>query len=568
METGLFLEQFGHLAEGEGGIKKLREVVLQLAVRGKLVEQDPRDEPADMLLKKIEAERKQKEKEGKIKKRLLARYEISATRDPLPKGWRSVCIDHVILEIKSGGTPSKANPYYWTNGDGIFWASVKDLKFGHKYISSTQDKITTLAMGDGKTKIAKVGEFLICTRMGLGKISICACEMAFNQDLKAVSISSFVDSNYFHLFFQTLTIKGIGTTVDGIVQEKLLAYPLPLPPITEQKRIVAKVDELMVLCDKLEAEQQKQSTLKTQAVQSTLHHLTNPENASTFAASFTILNSTFNHWFDDLKTLKHLRATILQLAVQGKLVPQDPNDEPVSELLKRIEAEKKRLVKEGKIKATKPSSEIKDADIPFLLPNGWQWVRLETFATLITKGSSPKWQGIDYQEKGLLFITSENVGAYNLLLQKKKYVNPKFNEIEPRSILQKNDILMNIVGASIGRTAIYNIEEVANINQAVCLVRIVQNVIDNQFFLHFCNSEHCLKQMFDKQVDNARANLSMGNIAKFVVPLPPLAEQEHIVAKVDELMTLCDQLEAQITYTQTINTHLMESFMHSMIEVA
>lgn len=274
MDADLFLQQFGNLAQGKGSIKKLRDVILQLGVRGKLVEQNPADEAAEKLLKKIEAERKQHEKEGKIKKRLLAKYDNSSLQESLPKGWRPVCIDHVILEMKSGGTPSKANTSYWTNGDGIFWASVKDLKFGHKYISSTQDKITTLALGDGKTKIAKAGEFLICTRMGLGKISICTCDMAFNQDLKAVSISSFIDADYFHLFFQTLTIKGTGTTVDGIVQEKLLAYPLPLPPLAEQKRIVAKVDELITLCDQLEAHITNTQTLNTQLMDSLIHRMT------------------------------------------------------------------------------------------------------------------------------------------------------------------------------------------------------------------------------------------------------------------------------------------------------
>lgn len=247
--------------------------------------------------------------------------------------------------------------------------------------------------------------------------------------------------------------------------------------------------------------------------------------------------------------VQKLRELILQLAVQGKLVPQDPNDEPASVLLERIEAEKKRLVKEGKIKKSTNILPIKTNEVPFDLPRGWEWVRLEKLCKVITKGSSPKWQGVNYVDKGngILFITSENVRNYSLNLEEPKYVEDKFNEIEPRSILRRNDILMNIVGASIGRTAIYEHDEIANINQAVCLIRIVgQNRLVNlKYLLSYFNSALCISLMFDKQVDNARANLSMGNISKFVIPLAPYQEQSRITQKVDRLMSLCDELEAR-----------------------
>ena len=153
--------------------------------------------------------------------------------------------------------------------------------------------------------------------------------------------------------------------------------------------------------------------------------------------------------------IKKLRELILTLAMQGKLVPQDPSDQPASELLKQIEAEKKKLIKEGKIKKQEPLPPIKPEEVPYAVPDGWAWVRLGDISKLITKGSSPKWQGVNYTsaDQGILFITSENVDNYCLKFQNRKFVEIKFNEIEPRSILQKFDILMNIVGASIGRVA-------------------------------------------------------------------------------------------------------------------
>ncbi len=170
------------------------------------------------------------------------------------------------------------------------------------------------------------------------------------------------------------------------------------------------------------------------------------------------------------------------------------------------------------------------------------WVELKTISKLITKGSSPNWQGVKYvDEPGVLFITSKNVGNHKLILgDKKTYLETKFNEIQPRSILQKDDILLNIVGASIGRTAKFNLDELANINQAVCLIRLNKELVNVDYMLQFFNSSICISYMFDKKVDNARANLSMGNIQKFLIPTPPIEEQERISMKIG---TLLDNIE-------------------------
>lgn len=271
----------------------------------------------------------------------------------------------------------------------------------------------------------------------------------------------------------------------------------------------------------------------------------------------------------ELYGVKKLRELILELAVRGKLVPQDPNDEPASLLLERIAAEKAQLVKDKKIKKPKKLPKIKKEEAPFKLPKGWSFSRLEDLCELITKGSSPKWQGVSYTEnpEDVLFVTSENVGAFELLLENRKYVEKKFNDIEPRSILRKEDFLMNIVGASIGRTALYDIDDLANINQAVCLIRSFPQQVSTRFFLTFFNSLTCVSYMYDKQVENARPNLSMGNISKFVIPVPPIHEQHRIVAKVDELMALCDQLEQQteasIEAHQVLVTTLLDTLINS-----
>jgi type I restriction enzyme S subunit len=159
-----------------------------------------------------------------------------------------------------------------------------------------------------------------------------------------------------------------------------------------------------------------------------------------------------------------------------------------------------------------------------------------------------------------LFVTSENVGSYELIWKKKKYVESKFNEIEPRSILKRNDLLMNIVGGSIGRTAIYDIDELANINQAVTIIRLLP-MVSFDYFLHFFNSPTCIAYMYDKQVENARPNLSMGNISKFLIPFPSLEEQKAIVQQVNALMALCDKLETEIATRTTTLEDWMKSWV-------
>ena len=275
---------------------------------------------------------------------------------------------------------------------------------------------------------------------------------------------------------------------------------------------------------------------------------------------------------------KALRQKILDLAIRGKLVPQDPNDEPASVLLERIREQKQQMVKEGKLKKKdiKNDSVIfvgednlhyeKFADgsvkciedeIPFELPEGWCWSRLVSLTAIITKGASPKWQGVDYTSSGTMFITSENVGVETLLLESPKFLPEKINEIQPRSILETHDILTNIVGASIGRTCEYTLVDSANTNQAVAIIRLM--AVDMVSYVVKClNSDYCVNLMFANQVNVARANLSLSSLANFLIPIPPLKEMYRIIAHLDcslrhisGIQSSEDELRQLILFTKT-----------------
>jgi len=249
---------------------------------------------------------------------------------------------------------------------------------------------------------------------------------------------------------------------------------------------------------------------------------------------------------------KQLKNSILQWAIQGKLVEQNPKDEPASKLLERI-AELRVIASEAKQSKKNSaknavsriyregsswfeqvgSAEPKDIteEIPFDIPESWEWCRLDSLTLLITKGSSPSWQGVKYVDSGILFITSENVGSGCLLLKSPKYLEEKFNLVQERSILKKGDILTNIVGASIGRTAVYTLENAnSNINQAVALIRLVDLSI-SRYLLFLFNSAYLIDQMIGKCVETARPNISLASVSNLLIPLPPLAEQKRIVEK-------------------------------------
>jgi type I restriction enzyme, S subunit len=198
---------------------------------------------------------------------------------------------------------------------------------------------------------------------------------------------------------------------------------------------------------------------------------------------------------------------------------------------------------------------------------GEAWVEkpLSELCERITKGSSPKWQGIAYVDRpGVLFVTSENVGEYELLMDRPKYVDEKFNAKDKKSILKKGDVLTNIVGASIGRTAIFNLDEVANINQAVCLIRCKPSSIDNAYLTHLLNSSTFKQMLHDNEINNARANLSLAFFSQLAVPLPPIFKQRELAVKLGCFRKETQRLES--IYKQKLAA--LEALKKSLLQQA
>lgn len=457
----LLQTHFDTALEHPNGIKKLRELILTLAMQGKLVSQDPKDLPASELLKEIQAEKARLVAEGKIKK-TEALPPVKEEEQPFTilKGWEWVRLGDVLEYLQRGKSPKYSDE---TKIPVIAQKCIQWNGFRSDLIKYIEpDSLKSYSA----ERFVRNNDILInSTGTGtLGRIHLYQNDLNFEivvcDSHVTIVRSTRIYTTYLFKFFCTREIqdrfesKASGSTNQIELNVTTIANtPLPLPPLAEQKRIVEKIDELFALCDELETLKKFKDSKRKDLHQSVINQMLEADTHESFQKHFQFLTTHFHELYSVKENVKELRKAVLQLAVMGKLVPQDASDPPASELLKEIQAEKARLVAEGKIKKSETLPPVKDEEKPFAIPKGWEWVRLGDLTSLITKGSSPNWQGVNYtdSQNGILFITSENVINYHLKLNNKKYVETKFNEIEPRSILEKNDILMNLVGASIGR---------------------------------------------------------------------------------------------------------------------
>jgi len=276
--------------------------------------------------------------------------------------------------------------------------------------------------------------------------------------------------------------------------------------------------------------------------------------------SIGILENENSHQLD---LLKKLRQQILQDAVQGKLVPQDPHDEPASKLLERIKAEKEQLIREKKIKKDKPLPEIKPEEIPYEIPENWAWCRLGDICTKIGSGSTPK--GSNYSIQGIPFFRSQNIHDSGLVFDDIKFINNQVQTQMAGTIVEQLDLLLNITGGSLGRCAIVskNFKE-GNVSQHVCIIRPLS--LNNAYFHNIILSPYFQKLIFESTTGAGREGLPKYNLEKFIVPIPPLIEQNRLQNKIEQIMTLCDELERSIQQNQKYTQELLQVALKEALE--
>jgi type I restriction enzyme S subunit len=463
--------------------QQLKNSILQMAMQGKLVEQRPEEGTGEELYQQIQKEKQKLIKEGKIKKEKPL-PEITEEEIPfeIPESWKWVRHNEII-EIIGGSQPPKKD-------------FITEPREGYIRLYQTRDygqhPVPVYVKNDSVTKFTKNGDILLARYGGsLGKVFF-AKDGAYNVALAKASLK-FDDQSickkylfyYYHTsLYQNIVRSGSRSAQAGFNKEDLNALLLPIPPLAEQKRIVAKIEELMPRIDR-------------------------------YAVAYDNLQSYNTRFPEDLKK------SILQQAIQGKLVPQDPNDEPASELLKKIAKEKAKLVKEGKIKKQKPLPPIKDEEIPFDIPESWKWVRLGTIIDLLSGTDFKPDEYSDISGKTVYITGASCLSDTGVIAQ--RWTNT------PKNIARRGDLLLVCKGSGYGKCVICDVDE-AHIARQIMAIRGTGS-LDLGYVRCFLMAEITF---IKRNGQGVIPGIDRATILNMELPLPPLAEQKRIVAKLDE----------------------------------
>ena len=426
----------------------------------------------------------------------------------IPDSWEWVRLGE-LFQHNTGKALNAANrtgqlKQYITTSN-LYWDRFELDNLKEMYFSESEIEKCTVIKGD----------LLVCEGGDIGRASIWSYDypMCIQNHIHRLRAYVPLCTRFFYYLFDLYKhigwIGGKGIGIQGLSSNAIHSLLFPLPPLAEQHRIVETIDKLQPYTD---AYADVESTLDT-------------------------LNTTFPEW---------LKKSILQEAVQGKLVPQDSSDEPAEALLERIRAEKRRLIKEGKIKKDKHESVIFrrdnshyekrgsevvciDDEIPFDIPELWSWCRLNELCTKIGAGSTPTGGKTIYVPEGIKFIRSQNVYNDGLKLNDISYITEEINAKKKGSIVRSKDILLNITGGSIGRCAVVPDDfDIANVNQHVMIIRLVEPKM--RHWIHtILISEYIQNLIMDVQVGVSREGLSATKLMNFLIPVPPISEQNRIL---------------------------------------
>jgi type I restriction enzyme S subunit len=560
MNADRLLAHYEKIADAPDAIARLRRFILDLAVRGKLVPQDAKDEPASDLLKRIAKEKARLVKAGDLRKprELDGGNELD---EPfvIPLTWRWVRLD-AIGAIVGGGTPSASDAENFADpGEGVPWLTPADLGgYSDLYISRGSRDLSEKGSRTSSATVMPKGTVLFTSRAPIGYVAIAANAISTNQGFKSIvpyveDCSRFI-ATAMKTFAPGIDAKAPGTTFKEVSGKIVAAVPFPLPPLAEQHRIVAKVDELMGLCDRLEAARAGREAARDRLAAASLARLNAPDPATFEADARFALGS-----LPDLTTrpdqIRKLRQTILNLAVRGKLVPQDPNDEPASELLKRITKE---------IPSPKIGSSKVDA-LPYDVPTNWVWTMLGILVVHSDAGWSPKTEDFPRSgdEWGVLKVSAVSWDKFRAFENKQVL---RGTEARRQAQVKRGDFLISRANTAelIARAVIVE-EEPVKLMMSDKIVRLLLSENCHHRFVWIVNNYAAFARAHYVKCASG-VSPSMKNVSRDVIlglpfPLPPLAEQRRIVAKVDELMALCDQLEASLNATSTVRRRLLDALL-------
>lgn len=531
--TTLLTDNLPLLAGAPNGIKKLRELILELAVRGKLVPQDTSDEPASELLKRIAEEKARLVAEGKIKKqKALSERDAEDPAFELPAGWAWARLADVV-NVLNGRAYKK---------EELLDAGTPVLRVGNLF-TSNHWYYSTLTLEDDK--YCNPGDLLFAWSASFGPFIWHGERSIFHYHIWKLDFyaKGQLSKHYLYnwLLEKTQEIKaaGHGVSMLHMTKDKMEKLAVPVPPLAEQDRIVAKVDELMALCDRLEAQQTDAESAHAQLVKALLDSLPQASDATDFATNWQRLAEHFHTLFTTESSIDKLKQTLLQLAVMGKLVSQEPDDEPVARLLQR--------------------NGIKGQ--PHTL-QGWAEVPLGNLGKILG-GSTPNKANVEFWNGDIPWVSPKDMKR-PVIQDSEDHVSARalaetsLKTIPPRSLLMVVRGMILVHSFPVALTA----REVT-INQDMKALVPPQELSD--YLLMYLQAAKATMVGLVDRSSHGTCKLISEKLWSHVVYLPPLAEQQRIVAKVDQLMALCDQIKTRLTQARKLNEQLSSTLIERAI---
>jgi len=554
------------------GIKRLRELILELAVRGKLVSQDTPTESSSDLIAVMERE-KAKLVTSKRIKRPKSVGSVSQENHPfdIPDNWSWHSLG-ALGYTQTGSTPAKSQSQ-------LFGSDIPFLKPGDISESGEICYDNEGLSEAGKEVLGKWAEkdsiLMVCIGT-IGKCGLIEQQCTFNQQINSVTpfvseISQFLLLCLKSPYFQSAAWeKSSSTTISILNKGKWESIPVPLPPLEEQHRIVQKVDELMALCDRLEQQTSDQleahetlvDTLLGTLLKPAESSLTQSKNATELADNWARLAAHFDTLFTTEQSIDKLRQTILQLAVMGRLVEQDAKDEPTTQLLERVSNEKQRLIQSKVLKRTKSLAPLETSALSSI-PESWLWVNLGDIISVMDAGWSPACppRPADPEKWGVLKTTAVQVMKYQEFENKQLPENktPK-EQYEVRS----GDILITRAGPKnrVGISCVVKeTRDKLMISDKIIRFHLIETGLSEEYICLCLNAGETYNYLEQAKSGMAESqmNISQDKLKAAPVPLCPANEQHRIVQKVDELIALCDQLKERLNQASETRCQLAEA---------
>jgi type I restriction enzyme S subunit len=550
------------------GIKKLRELILELAIMGLLVEQSPEDETAADLLCRISDEKDAQVKAKEIREpKELAKVGAAERPYSIPKNWQFCRLNNIGI-WGAGSTPKRGDSKYY-NGQ-IPW--FKSGELSQDFISVSEETITELAVKETSVRMNSPGDVLIAMYGAtIGKASILEVSGTTNQAVCACTPWLGVSNRFLLLLLKAYRSRfiamGAGGAQPNISREKLINTAIGLPPCAEQHRIVQKVDELMALCDRLEQQTSDQLEAHETLVDTLLGTLTQSENATELADNWVRLATHFDTLFTTEQSIDKLKQAILQLAVMGRLVEQDAGDEAACDYLKKL-SKTLQANRSTKGKRSTAASAVLADEEPYTLPSSWKFCRLGELAEFENGDRSSRYpNSADLVDEGIPFFGAKEIvdGKLQFTDELRLITPEKFDSLS-NGKLKNNDFVILLRGM-VGKIARFYASEKYDtgfINAQMLIIRLPNPEVAD-YFQVFASSQVFKEAIAEKITGSAVKQMPASVLPQILFPLPPRDEQHRIVQKVDELMALCDQLKERLGQASETRCQLARTIVEQAV---